>query len=265
LKKYTCVFSGRLGNNLFQLATLIALSYEYKGFFIINGKSYFWADGKRMEYTVPLELFDYRYEGHFLTEKCNFFSYDTKYWNYRKPPFWLRFFNVEFKGHYQSYKYFDKYKDLLIDYYFRPNIFICCELDDFKPSSNSIAISVRRGDYLKLNNLHTVLGMDYYERALAYLKKHVTLDKIYVFSDDIDWCKSNFKGNEFNFVEGDLGLQFFKLTKFKHVILSNSTFAWWGAYLNREIQNVIAPLDWFGPMNAHKGTLDLFPTEWRVM
>ena len=133
---------------------------------------------------------------------------------------------------------------------------------NFNPSANSVANTVRRCDFMKLQEYHTVLGMDYYQKSLEYMSENIAVDEIYIFSDDLNWYRSNFLGNKFHFVKGDIGIQFFKITIFNHIILGNSSFSWWGAYLNRHVQNVIFPLNWFGPKNANKFSYDLLPNDW---
>jgi hypothetical protein len=263
MKKTSCVFTGRLGNNLFQLANLISYSLRHNREFVIEIDSVFWVNGVMSKYKVPLEIFDYNYEKHLNCDNARFFLYNPGVFNFKKHPFWLRFFNVRFNGHYLSYKYFDEFKHLLIDKYFKPNESIRNQLNLFNPTVNSVAISVRRGDFLKLQDLHTVLDVEYYDRALSYLNEKLIIDKIYVFSDDLNWCRCNFQGEKYSFVEEDFIIQFFKLSKLNHVILSNSSFAWWGAYLNKDVQNVIFPMNWFGPKNASKFSLDLFPVDWK--
>jgi len=83
-----------------------------------------------------------------------------------------------------------------------------------------------------------------------------------VFSDDIAWCKQNFKGDNIEFSERspveDLNLQL----ACEHNIIANSSMSWWGAFLNKNPSKiVIAPNKWFGPAQPHN-TKDLLPSEW---
>ena len=88
-----------------------------------------------------------------------------------------------------------------------------------------------------------------------------------VFSDDIKWCKDNFTEGPFIFVGGgedyiDLHL----MSKCKNNIIANSSFSWWGAWLNNnENKRVIAPKDWFGSSNSHLNTDDLIPGDWEII
>ena len=111
------------------------------------------------------------------------------------------------------------------------------------------AIHVRRGDYLRLSHCHPFVGKKYFKDCLARLPQ---VRNFMVFSDDIEWCKSffpdKFPDRRFKFVEGtnmvdDLYLQ----SLCKNNIISNSSFSWWAAYLNKNPTKIIlAPSNWFG-------------------
>jgi hypothetical protein len=117
-------------------------------------------------------------------------------------------------------------------------------------SESSISIHIRRADYLSPSNSATVLGMAYYFRAVAEIKKHVVDPLWVVFSDDIDWCRKEFHFlRNVTFVEGNAGTPWEDLrlmSACKHHIIANSTFSWWGAFLGRD-QNGLTyyPKPWF--------------------
>ena len=111
-----------------------------------------------------------------------------------------------------------------------------------------------------LQGNHCVLTPEYYQQAInKYFLDNV--NEIYIFSDDIPWCKNVF-GHEVHYVQESVGVQLFLMTKMKHLILSNSTFAWWGAYLNQNNGIVTVPEPWFGPSNSHNDTKDLHLPNW---
>jgi len=111
------------------------------------------------------------------------------------------------------------------------------------------ALHVRRGDYLKKSADHPVLGMDYYCRAIRAVRNVFPCTEIYVFSDDIAWCKSNFQG-EFMFVDGFLTPQgdpqdiyeLTLMTKMNSHIIANSSFSWWGARLSSDAAPIYPPI-----------------------
>ncbi|MEI6553564.1 MAG: alpha-1,2-fucosyltransferase, partial [bacterium] len=134
--------------------------------------------------------------------------------------------------------------------------------------SNSISIHIRRGDYIsnqEANNFHGSCSIDYYTEAINIIKGKVSNPIFFVFSDDIAWVKENLKSDivatwvsEYNLDNTeDLLLMSFC----KHQIIANSSFSWWGAYLNRNINKiVIAPKKWI----ANKGynTDEITPSSW---
>jgi hypothetical protein len=136
---------------------------------------------------------------------------------------------------------------------------------------NSVALHVRRGDYLtntSAANYHGVCSLLYYQKAIDLLSSQYSNLYFYVFSDDIKWAESNltipfpttFIGHNF----GDQSFQDLRLiSRCKHQIIANSSFSWWGAWLNSyENKTVIAPKKWF--LN-NKKTESLFPPSWQLL
>ncbi|MGL4493385.1 MAG: alpha-1,2-fucosyltransferase, partial [Tannerellaceae bacterium] len=123
------------------------------------------------------------------------------------------------------------------------------------------AINVRRGDYLKLQDLHPVCTLDYFNAAIKIIGEQ---SSFLVISDDVEWCKENFIGDNFYFTnETNAVVDLYLQTLCENNIISNSTFSWWGAWLNENPNKiVIAPKLWFGPSNARHDTKDLIPDSW---
>jgi hypothetical protein len=138
-------------------------------------------------------------------------------------------------------------------------------------NSQSVAIHVRRGDYVTSKMYrHTIgtLPISYYEKAIAEITKRVTNPVFYIFSDDIEWCSKELAhlpvslvwvGAEHSGLHAANHLQL--LTLCKHFIISNSTFAWWGAWLSNHTEKVvIAPQQWF--KKEAYNTNSIVPTSW---
>lgn len=129
--------------------------------------------------------------------------------------------------------------------------------------SNCVCVNVRRGDYLSVRGL----GFNVYSKdeLNSIINKFFQNDKILFVSDDINWCKMNFIGDKYMFAdkqykckpEIDLYIQ----TQCKANVISNSTFSWWGAYLNDKAEKVICHWPWFhsGKINEMKNIL---PNNW---
>ncbi len=132
----------------------------------------------------------------------------------------------------------------------------------------SIAITVRRGDFVTdyyINRRHGVLPLSYYEQAADAIARRVSKPVFFVFSDDISWVKKHMRLPyevvyiDFNYPDRTVE-DLFLISSCKHAILANSTFSWWGAWLNRNpLKIIIAPSRWF---NLPYDTRDLFPNGW---
>lgn len=167
-------------------------------------------------------------------------------------------------GFFQSEKYFKKYETEILKL-FLPNEKITNYLNvKYSKFLNqrTTSIHIRRGDYIKYNQHHFVLGMDYFNSAIDVLK--LKTDKFLIFSDDISWCKENFIGEEFTFIEYEKDYyEMYLMSMCNNNITSNSSFSWWGAWLNRNVDKVIiSPKNWFGVSLQHFNTNDIIPNEW---
>jgi len=186
-------------------------------------------------------------------------------------------------GHWQSEKYFNENSDLL-KYEFSLK-------DDYKDlrhdllnkicATISISLIIRRGDYLKYPELN-LYGEDltYYYNAMDYINSKIESPHYFIFSDDIDWVKLNLKLNKpHTFVSETYPGEEYKINTqrhqdlilisyCKHHIITNSTFAWWGAWLSKYSNKiVIAPKNWFAKSKIwYDGNIantdDIIPKSW---
>ena len=133
----------------------------------------------------------------------------------------------------------------------------------------SVFLTIRRTDYVS-NGFHGVLSMDYYDKALKIIASQVENPIIFVFSDEPEWCKENIKlpyemivaGNYDMTTKNHLGredeeLWLMKLCK--HAIMANSSYSWWGAWLN-DTGIITAPKQWF--LSTEKDPRDIVPERW---
>lgn len=140
------------------------------------------------------------------------------------------------------------------------------EVTDIKNSLNlgvTCSISVRRGDYVHLQHIHPLQPDRYWLDAQNTIESKTKIDTYIVFSDDINWCRTNqhlFKrtGKKVFFMEGRTQIDdFMMITLCDHNIITNSTFAWWGAYLNKNLNKIVVmPSLWFGPQGPWSGPSD---------
>jgi hypothetical protein len=185
-----------------------------------------------------------------------FKQYSQKQFSYTEIP---KNDNLILNGDFQSEKYFNKYKDDVKALFY-------CDDDKIKEIGKRLSgfdivtsIHVRRGDYLNKPNFHTSCGIEYYKKAISLIGGG---DFIFV-SDDIDWCKNNFKGPNIHYSPftnevDDLYL----MVLCDNQIIANSSFSWWGGYLCTYHNNiVICPKNWFGPKGP-KDTQDIYLNNW---
>jgi len=192
-------------------------------------------------------------------------SYQNEFENCKK--------NTYIEGYFQSEKYFIALRqEILNQFTFNSNVNSqtksLAEKINQKPS---IAIHIRRGDYIKnktINQTHGSCDLDYYKRAL----KHFDLNKyqLYFFSDDINWVKKNFDfitKNSCNFIDWNNSTEswqdMYLMSLCDNFIIANSSFSWWGAWLSTNSnKKVIAPKVWFKDKIKNKQTNDLIPNSW---
>ena len=131
-------------------------------------------------------------------------------------------------------------------------------IDDFNvklsrqlSTENSVSLHIRRGDYINLPNFN-ICGESYYKNAISYIEENVRSPKFYIFSDDPEWCETYLKqfNIDYRIIKHNTGTTSFRdmflMSKCKHNIIANSTFSWWGAWLNNNSEKiVIAPERWW--------------------
>lgn len=171
--------------------------------------------------------------------------------------------NIVLDGHFQSYKYFDLYSDeikTLLQPDYNTLEYIKDKYGDIL-NKTTTSIHVRRGDYLKLPDHYINLDYNYYTKALS---KTPHSDYILVFSDDISWCKQTFKGDQYIFIENEKDyIDLYLMSMCNNNIIANSTFSWWGAWLNNNPDKVVvSPNQWFGPAKGNRNLNDLIPENW---
>jgi len=178
---------------------------------------------------------------------------------------------VYLDGYWQSYKYFaDIAGCLRVE--LEPMVEMGCAdravAARMQESPDAVSVHVRRGDYVSnphAARFHGVCGLDYYERAVAYLLQRLQKPRFFVFSDDMPWVRTHLRiPASVIYVDhngADAAFQDLRLmTRCRHHIVANSSFSWWGAWLGQGPgQMVVAPRAWFADGRA---TPDLMPPSW---
>ena len=172
--------------------------------------------------------------------------------------------NVDLFGYFQSPKYFEHIKDeIKNDFKFSNEVeSICNEMYESISGKKVVSLHIRRTDYT-INNNHPLQSISYYEEALKLFDKNV---QILVFSDDPAWCLEQelFSDDSIMISEGnDADVDLCLMTKCDYHIIANSSFSWWGAWLNENPNKiVIAPKKWFGSAYQGINDNDIVPETW---
>lgn len=253
---------GRIGNNLFQVATGFSLAKKNKTEFAAYIHDILLPEPDNCTLREYINQFK-----NTIFRNVNFVeSLPANYETYHEPPD-LSFLEINSKdnliidGYFQSEKYFDK--ELIRNLYSMDDdtgVYINNKYGSILKKGIT-SINVRRGDFVKQPHLHPACSMKYYKAAISYFGAG---HQFMIISDDSKWCKKHFKGGNYFFIEEeppviDLYLQ----TLCKNNILSNSSFSWWGAWLNLNPDKiVIAPAEnWVGKHHS-VSTKDLLPGDW---
>nr|WP_321522414.1 alpha-1,2-fucosyltransferase [uncultured Macellibacteroides sp.] len=244
------ILSGRLGNNLFQIATVSSLTKDFS-FCLINDDQIKQVERYRDSIFKNIKTING------IPENIKYYKEPS--FEYNKIPY-IHGEDLIIDGYFQSEKYFKR--EIVLNLLKIPNNIRRDILNNYGDllKKEVVSIHVRRGDYLKLPHALPFCGIKYYLKAIQYIGS----DKVFlVCSDDIKWCKKNFKKGSFIFVENSSPLNDLYLQSLcSHNIISNSSFSWWGAWLNENPNKiVIAPQTWFG-LSIKLKTDDLIPETW---
>lgn len=250
--------SGGIGNQLFQLANAWQLCNKYNRTLIISDKNShprntYW--DSILVHFKPFVIPHHQFS--MLKSKSNAWNWAMTRFEYKEIILNEDIFSYSIEGYYQSYKYFDIQL-------FRNMIYLNSFQNKYSCNDNDVAVHIRRTDYAQ-NNFHRLLPIQYYYNALLSLQKKININHIFIFSDDLNWCKNNFSYNkDFTFVELNNDLQEIQfMSSFNNIIIANSTFSWWSAYLSKA-QNIYCPKNWFNP-NCSLNTVDLRPSYWNII
>ena len=166
-------------------------------------------------------------------------------------------------GYFQSEKYFNTHRHKIIDLFVIPDDIKNTTLLKYPEltTTNTCSIHVRRGDYLKLSDIHPPQTVEYYKNAVDIIGKN---HKFFIFSDDIVWCEQNLSFiSDGVFCKNNKDFEdLYLMSLCRHNIIANSSFSWWGAWLNKNNdKKIIAPKKWFGDKHIYSDK-DLIPERW---
>jgi hypothetical protein len=265
----TTVLMGGLGNQLFQLFSLMSYAETYRQDFFVEDvppqrpdRPFYWDT-----FLAPLRKY--------LKPPITLQIYQEAGFQYVPIPSY-RQINQPFKllGYFQSYKYFQKHDTLLMERIQLPETLERVRTLYAFDFSQMISLHFRVGDYKFLPNHHPVLPLSYYTSALNVMMRMTPARTVLYFYEAgdkahvdqyIGLLKPLFP--HMTFVSMDLTVpdyeQLALMACCSHQIIANSTFSWWGAYFNTKPDKVVTyPSTWFGPAQGGKDATDLFPSTW---
>jgi hypothetical protein len=278
----TCKLQGGLGNQLFQIFTTMsyALKYNKPFFFLYNHQLGNGENGSTIRYTYwesflsnlkPfLKNIDQIPQLMFVKEKCFIYEDISEYFSTNS--------GIMLVGYFQSPLYFEKYKNMIcklikLD---QKKIVVKNKVKIDVDNVTTISLHFRLGDYKNLSDFHPILSEKYYSNSISIILDKLSSNKqteiIYFCEDqdveDVDKTIKNLKQlfpslkfNRANPILEDWE-QMLLMSLCNHNIIANSTFSWWAAYLNNNLEKIVCyPEDWFGPKAEHD-TSDLFPNDW---
>tara|TARA_R110000822_G_scaffold50816_6_gene132483 strand:+ start:652 stop:2262 length:1611 start_codon:yes stop_codon:yes gene_type:complete len=258
-----------LGNQLFSIASTLGTAYDNNAIpvFNIHTPQFPYKDNilRNLKNTIDFNILNYYKEPHFHYKKISY----TK--------------NMCLDGYFQSEKYFKNHRKKILEFFkISENDYNFIQ-QNFKDLliDTTVSLHIRRGDYTlpKYSSHHPVQTIEYYHEAMSHFSNNVNY---LIFSDDIDWAKENFSGDNFNFItqktiQGndvmdtlDISkggypdyIELYLMSLCDHNIIANSSFSWWGAWLNENPnKKVIAPKKWFGPAYGNINDTDIIPNSW---
>lgn len=186
---------------------------------------------------------------------------------YEKSYLWPLLY---FKGFYQSERYFaDIETEVREAFRFdlaKASAKTCALAREIDSRIDSVSLHIRRGDYLEARhweNTGSVCQLPYYQNAIAEISRRVENPFFYVFSDDMEWVKKNIPLERAVYIDWNHGADNWQdmmlMSHCRHHIICNSTFSWWGAWLDaNQDKLVIAPNRWF----RHTETPYIYPKDW---
>ena len=288
--------NGGLGNQMFQYALGRAISIKNKTELILDTSILDKNFDSKAEVVRDFELGIFEIEGRKATvREINFYNpliykitnslllrfgfkgiTNTKYYIEQSFSYDYNVLKVSknsfLSGYWQSPLYFESIENVIREDFKFPTLNGDKNIDVSKKiiRDNSVSIHIRRGDFLntKIHGIHGICSLDYYKSSISYIFTKITDPVFFIFSDDIEWVKENLKlDSERYYISGNNGnnsyIDMQLMSYCKHNIIANSSFSWWGGWLNKNPKKiVIAPKQWFSNETMNKQTNDLIPKTW---
>lgn len=265
IKSFLFVSDANVEHNGYELERVFPRTDQWRG---LNSL-------QKVYYSIMQKIRNIRFRKRNFPHRILFFPFDDQHYDQAPVHFFPQVFaslqkNEYLIGLFQSYKYFEDCRnEILQEFRFDTNRLSDStrQIAEQMQQCDSVSIHVRRGDYMNgyyYNLLGKVCDLDYYQRAIEEIKKHVAHPNFYVFSDDKEYVVKNLPLEDAVYVDFNRGLDswqdMYLMSHCRHNIIANSTFSWWGAWLNSyQDKIVVAPPRWFNDMEHD----DIIPPNWK--
>lgn len=265
---------GGLGNQMFQYAFFLSIKkkHPFSIYLFDLTESLYCHSGYQFDYLFHTKtLFPWKVYKR-IKKYCPWVFHHTKNISQENS---LQFNNQYFKhigtvniydGYWQSEKYFvESSKKIRSLYHFNEKLLndSTRQLKSSMKEGAYVSVHIRHGDYLSLSDHLGICKISYYQKAISHIKTTVKKPFFVFFSDDIHWVKEHFQEENAIYVDWNQGKDswqdMYLMSQCKHNIIANSSFSWWGAWLNSNSQKiVIAPKQWF----KYSPNYDIIPDGW---
>jgi Glycosyl transferase family 11 len=266
---------GQLGNQLFQLAFALNFSQKLKFEVLLDDylptrkgfKKYLFEElsvFNYFQYCSELHSFINRFQHNYTLRK--FFKLNNLFIEAENDNYQLNLAQPyrSYTGFFQSPSFFPE-KSTLVKAFSLRSEFICeplSKLLHLARATECLAVSIRRGDFLENSHLG-VCSNEYYFNAINLARERKAIDCIFVFSDDIPYCRNLLSSLDCQaiYAEGFAPAKaLYLMSQCKHFVIANSTFSWWGAWLSEHSDKLVISPD---PWNDRKTVLpDFIPPDW---
>lgn len=254
----SCELMGGLGNQMFQAAHAYAQGLKHNRPVFLTPFSNTKLQGRPVKYYLN-NIFKH-FE--FTETILNFVKIDEGNWEYSEITPSSK--NTVFTGYFQSSKNFLGYDNIIKDLFSPDKVNINLLISKYPELlyPNTLSIHVRKGDYLNSPTIHPTVSKSYIEQAISLINGYTHL---FIFSDDKLWVKNNLNFSSTTVVDEEDYIEIWMMSLCSNNIISNSTFSWWGSYLNKnENKKIIAPSIWFGERGP-KNFSDIYQSDWTVI
>lgn len=257
-KLISCNFMGGLGNQIFQAAHAISQGLKHQRDVVFVSHSWTPMQGRQ---TINYVSNIFR-KLNFVDNLDNFEKVVEGPWEYSIVTPVEN--NTVFDGYFQSSKNFLGYDEIVRDT-FQPTEEFENEMIQKFPQlkeENTLSLHIRRGDCFMNPDIHPIARESYIEKSL---KKIGDYSHVFIFSDDKDWVKENIKLENSIYVDDEDYREIWLMSMCKNHIIVNSTFSWWGSFLNKnKNKKIVAPSIWFGPRGPRNYS-DIYEPYWDII